>query len=203
MTNRKSHTRFPFEPKSTTLDDLEVPLRICFKRRASFGAHHKNLNEDSPIFSATKMQPNDSRFWQYRFMGIFAVVLKICVNFPQVFVCLRPYIIQVWYAVLVFKITSMGYDTGCREYSSTGVTSGDVGSGKADCDPQNIQNPRKNCGSFVDATSSESQQIRPTLIFRITQYLIAFPLNPKHLTMKDPEWPFYVKLCFAPVCLEL
>jgi len=36
------------------------------------------------------------------------------------------------------------------------VISGDVGSGVADRDPQNIWNPRKNCGSFVEATSSES-----------------------------------------------
>jgi len=35
------------------------------------------------------------------------------------------------------------------------VMSGDVGSGVADRDQQNIWNPRKNCGSFVDATSSE------------------------------------------------
>jgi len=32
------------------------------------------------------------------------------------------------------------------------VTSGDVTSGVAKCDPQSIWNPRKNCGSFVDAT---------------------------------------------------
>jgi len=35
------------------------------------------------------------------------------------------------------------------------VTSGDVGI--ADRDPQNIWNPQKNCGSFVDATLSESK----------------------------------------------
>jgi len=28
---------------------------LCFKTRASFGAHHENLNEDWPILSATKM----------------------------------------------------------------------------------------------------------------------------------------------------
>ena len=41
----------------------------------------------------------------------------------------------------------------------TRVTSGvcgDMGSGTADRDPQNIWNPRKNCGSFVDTISSES-----------------------------------------------
>ena len=32
------------------------------------------------------------------------------------------------------------------------VTSEDVGSGVAECDPQSIWNPRKNCESFVYAT---------------------------------------------------
>jgi len=36
------------------------------------------------------------------------------------------------------------------------VTNENVRSGVADRDPQNIWNPRKNCGSFLDATSSES-----------------------------------------------
>jgi len=36
------------------------------------------------------------------------------------------------------------------------ATKGDVGSGVADHDPQNVWNPRKNCWSLVDATSSES-----------------------------------------------
>jgi len=35
------------------------------------------------------------------------------------------------------------------------VTSGDVGSGVADRDPQNVWNLWKNWGSFVDATSAE------------------------------------------------
>jgi len=47
MTSKKSHTRFRLVPKSTTLDDLEGPLRtVCFKTRASFGSHHDNLNEN-------------------------------------------------------------------------------------------------------------------------------------------------------------
>jgi len=53
MTYRKSHTRFRLVLKSTTLDDLEGPLCSVFKnvrlseQRASFGAHHENLNEDT------------------------------------------------------------------------------------------------------------------------------------------------------------
>ena len=39
---------------------------LCFKTRASFGAHCENLNEDGSILSATKMYPNDSSFCQYK-----------------------------------------------------------------------------------------------------------------------------------------
>ena len=35
------------------------------------------------------------------------------------------------------------------------MTTGDVRTAKADRDPQNIWDPLKDCGSFVDATSSE------------------------------------------------
>jgi len=41
------------------LDDPEVTLNgyyaLCCITHMSFGAHHKNLNEDKPILSATKM----------------------------------------------------------------------------------------------------------------------------------------------------
>ena len=53
--NRKSYTRFRLVPKSMTLDDLEGHYALCFKTRASFGAHCENLNEDGSILSATKM----------------------------------------------------------------------------------------------------------------------------------------------------
>jgi len=55
MTNRKLHTRFRLVPKSTTLDDLERPLYTPLHKtcvRASFGAHHENLNEDRHTVSA-------------------------------------------------------------------------------------------------------------------------------------------------------
>ena len=63
VTNRKSHTRFRLVQKLTTLDDLERPLRTLIQNTCVFGAHHKNLNEDRPILSATKMS-NDSSFSQ-------------------------------------------------------------------------------------------------------------------------------------------
>jgi len=66
ITNRKSHTRFRFVPKSTTLDDRELTLNgyyaLCCITHMSFGAHHKNLNEDRPILSATEMSPRDRSF---------------------------------------------------------------------------------------------------------------------------------------------
>ena len=40
---------------SKTLDDLEWPICTLLQKDASFGAHHKNLNEHRPILSATKM----------------------------------------------------------------------------------------------------------------------------------------------------
>ena len=142
----------------------------------SFGADQENLNEDRRRYSPMTLDSGNIRF-----MRIFAVVLKIYVNFSQIYVCLRPDIIQ-WYAILVFKFTSLVHNTSLptwlSQYWSIGVTSGDVGSGVAECDPQNIWNPLKNCVSFVDATSWESQQIRPTLVFSITYSVIL--LSPFH-----------------------
>ena len=76
MTNRKSHTPFRLVPKSTILDDLERPICICFRKDASFGTHHKKLNEDRPVLSAAKVQAIDSSFGDIRFMRIFAGVLR-------------------------------------------------------------------------------------------------------------------------------
>jgi len=61
------------------------------------------------------------------------------------------------------RVINTSLPIGLRQYWSIGVTSGDVGSGVADCDPQNNWNPQKNCGSFVDATT--------TLVFSITYRL--------------------------------
>jgi len=80
----RKHTRFRLVPQSTTLDDLEGLLRtvsiITFKTRASFGAHHGNLYEDRH-YQRRRCSPMilDSGT---RLMRIFAVVLKIYVNFP-------------------------------------------------------------------------------------------------------------------------
>jgi len=48
-----------------------------------------------------------------------------------------------------------------------------------ECDLQNTCDPPKNCGSFVDAESSERQQIRPTLLHPY----ITFSLTSKHVTL--------------------
>jgi len=80
-------------------------------------------------------------------------------KFSLDFMPARPYIIQIWHAVVVFKFRCLVYDSslpiGLPQVLMS-KTSGDVGSRIAECDPQSIWNPRKNCGSFVDATSSES-----------------------------------------------
>jgi len=90
-------------------------------------------------------------------MRIFAVVLKIYVNFPD-FTPTPVYYVYAYLTLFVIKFNGFVYYSyyltaavGCKVR-----TSGDVASGLAKCDPQSTWNPRKNCGSFVDATLSES-----------------------------------------------
>jgi len=45
--------------------------------------------------------------------------------------------------------------------------------------------------------TSEALEIRPTLLYSIIFSLVAFPLTSKYLSLNDPEWAFYVKLCFV------
>jgi len=93
-----------------------------------------------------------------RFMRIFALVLKIYVNFPDFMPAPLYYVYVKRHAVFVIKFSCFVYDSYLpirlpRVVKC--VTSEDVASGVAKCDPQSIWNPRKNCGTFVDATSSE------------------------------------------------
>jgi len=58
FTNRKLHSlymRFRLVPKSTTLYDIERPLRTLLHSKVFIGAHHENLKDDRPILSAAKM----------------------------------------------------------------------------------------------------------------------------------------------------
>ena len=71
MTIRKSHTRFRFVPKSTTLDDLERPLCTLFQNTCVFGADHENLNKD---IRALPISGKDVVSDNIRFMWIFADV---------------------------------------------------------------------------------------------------------------------------------
>jgi len=67
MTNRKPHTRFRSVPKSTTLDDLESHYALRFKTRASFGAHHENVNEEKS--SEQKLCSNTMlSIWSYDYL---------------------------------------------------------------------------------------------------------------------------------------
>jgi len=120
MTNRKSYTRFRLLPKSTTFDDLEGHYALCFKARASFGAHHENLNEDWLHYQRRRCSPMTLYSDNIRFMRIFAVVLKIYVNFPWI-LCLRPYIRAYVYrkchAEVIFNFKclfmTVNYQYGC------------------------------------------------------------------------------------------
>ena len=54
---------------------------LCFKTRASLGAHHENLNR--LYYQQRRCSPMTLDSGNVRFMRIFAVVLKIYVNFPD------------------------------------------------------------------------------------------------------------------------
>jgi len=58
----------------TTLDDLEGPYALCFKIRASFGAHHENLNEDRLQNERRRCSPMTLDSDNIRYMRIFAGV---------------------------------------------------------------------------------------------------------------------------------
>ena len=60
---------FRLAPKSSTLDDLNGQNALYCRKDAYFGAHCTNLNEGTPILSATKMYANDSSFWKYKVCG--------------------------------------------------------------------------------------------------------------------------------------
>jgi len=65
--------RFRLVPQSTTLYDLEGPLRTVSKYMLFFGAHHENLNEDRHISDEDVAQcPMTLDSGNIRFMRIFA-----------------------------------------------------------------------------------------------------------------------------------
>jgi len=66
MTNRKSHTPFRLAPKSTTLGDLERPIRTLLQ---------KNWMKIDPHYQLQKCRPMTLVSGDIRFMRIFAGVL--------------------------------------------------------------------------------------------------------------------------------
>jgi len=51
----RSYTRFQLVTISTTLDDLEQPIRTVLQKRCVFGASEINLNDYRPILLSKKM----------------------------------------------------------------------------------------------------------------------------------------------------
>ena len=76
MTNRKSHIcAFDWCQNQRPSMTLKGHYALCFKTHASFGAHHKNLNVNRPIPSATKCSLMTLVSGNVRLMWIFAGVL--------------------------------------------------------------------------------------------------------------------------------
>jgi len=117
-----------------------MTLNGYFKTRASFGAHHEILNEDRLYCQRRRYSPMTLDSGNVRFMRIFAVVLKIYVNFSEI-LCLRPYITPLRYQVQLFCLSQLSTNTaavGCEVHDC-----GDVASGGAKCDPRSIWNSQK------------------------------------------------------------
>ena len=128
---------------------------LCFKTRASFGAHHENVNEDRLCYQRQRCSAMTLDYDNIRFMRIFAMVLKIYVNFPDFMptpLCyVFTYLTLFRYQLQLFCLYYSYYRPMRLRRVVKRVTSGDVASGLAKCDPQSIWNPQKNCASFVDA----------------------------------------------------
>jgi len=76
MTNRKSHTPFRLVPKSTTLDDLERPIRILLQKRCVFGSPpQKKWMKIDPYYQRQKCRPLTLVSGDIRFVPLFAGVL--------------------------------------------------------------------------------------------------------------------------------
>jgi len=73
MTNRKSHARFRLVPTSTTLDDLERPLRTPFQNTCVFGAQGKMLIKTVPHYQWRKCSSLTLVSCSIRLIGIFAM----------------------------------------------------------------------------------------------------------------------------------
>jgi len=113
MANRKLHTRSRWVPKSTI---LKGHYALYFKTRASFGAHRENLNEDRLYCQRRRYSAMTLDSGSIRFMQIFEVVLKICVNF-QFYACACILRIHVPHAFFVIKFSCYCllqlYTSGC------------------------------------------------------------------------------------------
>jgi len=91
VTNRKSHTRFRLVLKSTIIDNIEGPLRNVSKHVRLSEPASKISMKIYPYYQRRRCGSMTVDSGNIRFMRIFAVVLKIYVNSPQI-LCLRLYI---------------------------------------------------------------------------------------------------------------
>jgi len=84
-----------------------------------------------PHYQRRRCSPMTLDSGNIRIMRIFAVVLKIYVNFPYIYICLRVSIYKERHGIPYSLSSSrrwfvtLSYQLGCREYASIGVTSGD------------------------------------------------------------------------------
>jgi len=139
---------------------LKGHYALSFKTRASFGAHLENLNEDRLLCQRRRCSAMTLDSGNIRFVRIFAVVLKISVNFPDL--CLRPYITYTRtsrffrYQVELLLFTIVIYQWLQRRLVKCELTEMWQGKRISETWSAEYLESAEYCGSFVDATSSES-----------------------------------------------
>jgi len=107
---------------------LKGHYAFSFKTRGSFGAHHENLNEDRLYCQRRLCSAMTLDSGNIRIMRIFAVVLKIYVNFPDfmptplglyyVYTYLTLFRYQVQLFCLLQLLSANMAATGCKVWTS-------------------------------------------------------------------------------------
>jgi len=166
MTNRKLHTCFRLVPKSTTVEDLEEPLCTLFKTCLcgySRGFPGEGSSNDSEVIENVDFQGFQTlRFRHLRKWGQRYYIPVVLFSHLSLFHWPRntwPWMTSNGHFTLNWQYYERPVDKLLFVFFiltvETVYTRSQRRCVKVDRDPQNIWDPRKDCRSFVDATSSE------------------------------------------------
>ena len=192
----QSLVAFPLTPQNMTLNGLiEWPFYVKFSLLRTDFESQRQTKLAGPVLSVFECT---LRNLSYRIVSYRIVIIYLFESYYLLIYCR-----------VCFRMTPplQGTSANIRInliLPETTVTRGvTCGSRVADRDPQNILSRGETTDLSQTLHCRNLNKWKPTLVFSTTLSLIAFPLTPKHVTLKGLEWSFCVKFCFAPVSLEL